>query len=271
MVNRKKCHFFARRIEFLGLTISDNGIEPDSKRVAAIHDWPRPTTKTATLSFLGLVKYYRRFVKSFSTLAAPLFDFAEGKTTWTPLHETNFNLLKTHLTSAPVLTIPNPGARPRYRLTTDASETAIGAVLEVVSPTGEVQGVVAFDSSKLHADELNYPIREKEFLAIIRALRRWRCYFHGSHVAIRTDHLSLEYVTSQKYTRGRLADWWDELAEYNFSIEYVKGAFNPVADALSRVDTATTTAPTATRDAHFSKPTPGLILTREECEQKALD
>jgi hypothetical protein len=143
-------------VEFLGHLILDEGILVDPRKIKTIADWSVPKNKTNVRSFLGLVSYYQRFIKGFSTVAAPITVLLRGKSesiTWTNECELSFLALKIALTQAPVLTIIDT-MKGNIVLYTDASDLAIGAVLM------EDKRVIAYESRKLSPAELNYPVYE---------------------------------------------------------------------------------------------------------------
>ena len=130
----------------------------------------------------------------------------------------------------PVLKLADPD-RP-YRVETDASNFAIGGVL--LQQWGEDWLPVTFISRKLKDAEKNYNVYDRELLAFVHALRKWRCYLLGLQVEVFTDHHTLTKILDQKELTGRQARWAELLAEYHISISYRKGTQNIVADALSR-------------------------------------
>ena len=128
----KNYHVFRREVKYLGHVVSKNGISPDPDKVNAVMSWPIPTSPTELKSFLGLCSYYRRFIPHFSNIAHPLHQCATTMPfCWTTESENVFQILKMSLTQAPILTYPDPGGM--FILYTDASGTAIGAVLSQVS------------------------------------------------------------------------------------------------------------------------------------------
>ncbi|CAG8704511.1 13399_t:CDS:2, partial [Cetraspora pellucida] len=134
------------------------------------------------------------------------------------------------LTSAPVLLIPDPN-KP-FSVTTDASDIAIGAIL--CQDQGKGDQPVAYEFRKLMPAELNYPVHEKELLAVIHALKVWRVYLEGRFFQVTTDHESLKYLHSQAKLSRRQARWVETLQAYDFVIKYRLGKTNVVADTLSR-------------------------------------
>lgn len=237
---KSKCEFYKTEIEFLGHVVSGEGIKPNPDKIEAVENWPEPQSKTDVMSFLGLAGYYRRFVKNFSAIAAPLTDVTgKGPFVWSEKCRKSFNELKAAMVSPPVLKLPSPGER--FRIKTDACDYATGGILEQWDPEWQEWRTIAYDSQKLRDAELNYPVREKEFYAIIRALKRWRHYLMDEHFVIHTDHESLKYFVSQTFPVGsRLTRWLDFLAMYDYEVQYLPGKENAAADALSRLSAEAT-------------------------------
>lgn len=236
---KSKCSFFQNHAEFLGHIVTANGLETDPKKVTVVQDWPTPKTVTDVRRFLGFAAWYRRFVKGFSTIAAPLTDLtknAQGKDTvpWTDREQAAFDALKLALTTTPVLVHFDP-TKPTA-LFTDASDTGIGANL--VQDHGAGWQPVAYDSRKLSDPEQRYPTHEKELLAIVHAFKNWAHYLHSRDFTVFTDHRPLRHIQTQPNLSRRQARWLDVLQEIGgANIEYKKGADNVVADALSRLHT----------------------------------
>lgn len=225
-----KCEFFKNEVDFLGHVVGQDGIKVDPAKVQTIRDWPDLRSVKDVQSFLGLVNYYRRFVPSYALVALPLSEMIKKDVqfTWGPSQQAAFAFLKQALVSAPVLAIFDP--KKPVTVHTDASDFAIGAVLM------QDDRPVAYESRKLSPAERNYAVHEKEELAIIFALAKWRVYLHGTPepFIIYTDHESLKYLDSQRHLSRRQARWMTTLAEYNYQIVYRRGSLNTVPDALSR-------------------------------------
>lgn len=234
-VKLSKCAFGQTTLPFLGHLVGKDGIRVDPAKIAAVKDWPRPATAHDVRCFLGLANYYRRFVRGFAHIASPLTDLLSKKTAfkWGTDQQRAFDALKDALTSTPVLSAPDFSAD--FTVTTvsaDASDFAIGAVLTQGEKTSERP--IAFLSRKLKPAEVNYPVHERELLAIIYALKQWRHYLMGRPFKIKTDHHGLRYIQTTPNLTGRRAHWSELLQEYEFDISYIKGNANIVADALSR-------------------------------------
>ncbi|CAI7884366.1 unnamed protein product [Closterium sp. NIES-54] len=182
--------------------------------------------------FLGFTNYYNRFVPQYAKIAAPLTDLLKKDTPFkqdTP-HQQAMEQLQTALTTTPVLILPDP--EKDYVVEADASDQAVGAVL--MQDHGNGLQPIAYLSKKLHGAELNYPIHDKEALAIVVAFKAWRCYLEGAKTTVYTDHCSLKYLKSQPTLSRRQVRWVDFLeTHFHYDIIYKPGLHNK-ADALSR-------------------------------------
>jgi len=186
-----KCEFGRTSVDFLGHIVSPNGFEMEGGKTESIRVWPTPKSKKDVQSFLGLVNFYRRFVRDMAAIAKPLTDLTGNvEFAWTEAHEDSFRALKARVACAPVLRSFDPTLP--VIVSTDASGCALGAVLE--QDDGMGRRPVAFFSQKLNIHEQRYTIRERELLAVVQAIRHWRCYLHGRSFVVFTDHESLRYL-----------------------------------------------------------------------------
>lgn len=234
-IKMKKCFFFQEKVELLGHFISATGIEVDPAKVEKVKNAPVPTDKTQLRSFLGLCSYYRRFVKGFASIAAPLHAVTtpKGNFTWTDEMQRAFEDLKNRLCSPPIIAFPDFDTP--FIVETDASSVGLGAVLAQKDEKGAVHPI-QFASRTLRAAEKNYTVSEKEALAVIFALKKFRVYLlSDKEFTLFTDHQALKYAFTKPDVHGRFARWLDFLAEYNFKIEYKPGEENGPADFLSRL------------------------------------
>ena len=223
--------FGVQEIEYLGFVIKALKLAMNQNKTRAIEAWRDPSFKKELQSFLGLVNYYRRFIKNCSKIAKPLTELTKNVPfDWTDKAKDAFNTLKKAVTSAPVL----HQFHPDYPIviTTDASKYAIGAVMEQEFPDG--RHPVAFLSRTLNAAEQNYAAHDLELLGIVDTLRAWRCYLHGRKFIVHTDHHSLRYLDTQEYLSPRQVRWLERLYQFDFQIIPIKGRSNVVADGLSR-------------------------------------
>lgn len=227
-----KCLFGKSSITHLGFQYACDGITPAQEKSQVVADWPTPTSVKEVRSFLGLVNFYRRFIPNFSHVAAPLTDLTGNSATfhWQGPQQQALEALKLALTSPPVLDYPR--RTDTFVLSTDASDTGIGAVLATARGT-----VVEYASRTLTAAEKNYATIEKECLAIVWAVRKLRHYLIGARFTLETDHKPLEWLESARISHARsqrLERWSLELRAYEFDLVYRPGETNQHADALSR-------------------------------------
>ncbi|UYV71437.1 hypothetical protein LAZ67_8003186, partial [Cordylochernes scorpioides] len=232
-LNASKCRFAYTELLILGHVVSNEGIAPDPEKIISIRKFPTPRTVKDVRAFLGLCSYYRRFIREFSKVALPLqiltrknHSFAWGKE-----QELSFNSLKNKLISSEVLTHYDPN-KP-IGLHTDASDQGLGAVLVHLNENTK-ERPISYASRTLQKAETNYSTTEKECLAIIWAIKKFRPYLYGRKFTIYTDHHSLCWMAKMKNPAGRLARWSLELQEYDFAIKYKSGKTHLDADGLSR-------------------------------------
>uniref|UniRef100_A0A2N9J5B5 RNA-directed DNA polymerase n=1 Tax=Fagus sylvatica TaxID=28930 RepID=A0A2N9J5B5_FAGSY len=226
--NLKKCTFYTDKLVFLGFVVSAQGIQVDEEKVRAIQDWPSPTSVGNVRSFHGLASFYRRFVKDFSSLAAPLTEVIKKNVgfRWGEEQEKAFQLIKEKLTNAPLLSLPN--FSKTFEIECDASGVGIGAVLM------QEGRPIAYFSEKLSGAALNYPTYDKELYALVRALETWQHYLWPKEFVIHTDHESLKHLKGQHKLNKRHARWVEFIETFPYVIRYKQGKENVVADALSR-------------------------------------
>lgn len=228
----KKCTFAQTSTHYLGHIVDSEGLHTDPAKTRSIQEWPAPTNPHEIRIFLGMCNYYRKFIPHYADLAAPLNELLrkDQTWTWTPNEQLAFETLKQRLQTTPVLSLADPTLP--YRVETDCSDKAIGAVLK--QKLDNKWHPIAYESRKLNKHELNYPIHEKELLALVHALRTWRHYLLGLHFEAYTDHQSITYLLTQPQLSQRQVRWTELLADYDVHIQYRPGTQNIVADALSR-------------------------------------
>ncbi|PNX92586.1 Ty3/gypsy retrotransposon protein, partial [Trifolium pratense] len=225
-----KCVFAVNKVDYLGHVISVDGVTPDPDKIQAILDWPAPRSLTALRGFLGLTGFYRRFVRHYATLAAPLTDLLKSnKFTWSTDADAAFTTLKSKMTTTPVLVLPD--FSKTFVVETDASSVAIGAVL------AQDGHPIAFFSKKMCNRMQSSSVYVREMFAITEAVKKWRQYLIGRHFHIFTDQKSLKSLLVQTIQTTEQQKWTSKLQGFSFDIFYKPGNTNLVADALSRKNT----------------------------------
>ncbi|KAL0152565.1 hypothetical protein M9458_052288 [Cirrhinus mrigala] len=204
----EKCEFHQERIAFLGYVISPEGIAMDESKVNAVRNWPRPSTLKELQRFLGFANFYRRFIRGFSSVAAPLTAMVKkgnSRLSWSSTAHQAFADLRQRFTTAPILHHPDPNIP--FLVEVDASSTGVGAVLSQRQGQPPKTYPCAYFSHKLTPAERNYDVGNRELLAIKLALEEWRHWLEGAlHLfTVLTDHKNLEYLRSAKVLNHRQA------------------------------------------------------------------
>lgn len=231
--NRAKCVFARDRVVYLGHVISSQGIEPDQDKVQAVVKMAPPVNLKQLKSFLQTCSWFRKFISNFSEVAQPLTDLTKKNRPWKwgEKEVEAFNELKRRLTASPILR--QPDFEQPFILRTDASNYALGAVL-MQGPDPQSERPIEYASRLLNPAERNYSTTEREALAVVWALDKFRGYLEGAQVCVATDHQPLKWLLSLKTPSGRLARWAMKIQAYNLNVEYTPGKVNVVADTLSR-------------------------------------
>ena len=233
-LNISKSKFCVIEVNYLGYIIGNGGIRTDPDKIISIQKWPSPKNLKQVRGFLGLAGWYRRFISNFSSVVFPITEVlsTKRKFCWTPEAQKAFDLIKNLLTSAPVLS--NPDFSKKFYLHCDPSDFGIGAVLVQLDQDGN-EKPIAFMSKKLNTAQRNYSVTERECLAAVEAIKKFRCYLELQEFEVITDHSSLVWLMKQQDVTGRLARWVWRLQGYKFTISHRKGKQNTVPDALSRI------------------------------------
>jgi hypothetical protein len=220
-----KCSFAQSTLEYLGHIISDKGVATDPEKTKVILAWPVPSIVTKLMGFLGLTGYYRKFVKSYGVIAKPLTVLLQKQNfLWTEEAQQAFDTLKQAMSHTPILALPD-FTQP-FWIETDACAIGIGAVLM------QVGHPVAYYSKALSVNNRKLSIYEKEFLAIMIAIDKWRTYLCRGHFVIKTDHQSLYHLDDQVLHTDLQKKAMTRLVGLNFTFQYKKGEDNKVVDAL---------------------------------------
>ncbi|GFX77511.1 retrovirus-related Pol polyprotein from transposon 297 [Trichonephila clavipes] len=227
-LNKEKCHFARDKLKYIGLIISKDGIKTDSNKIKAIMEMRPPKNNREVSKFLGMMGWYQKFIPRYADICEPLYQLKKkgAKFNWSKEAQDSFDKIKRTLTEAPVLQLPN--FSEQFNLFTDASGVGIGAVLQ------QNQKPIAFASRTLNKAERNYTVTERECLAVIWALNKFKTYFGPLPVKVITDHAALTKLTNGKNLSSRMIRWAFKLSEFNIEWEHRPGVQNVVADLISR-------------------------------------
>ena len=243
-----KASLFVKEVEFAGHVVGHGQRRPMPGKLASLHHWERPQTISELRSFMGFCNYFSGYVRMYAELSGPLhkmlqvgkFDGRKGskkKLAWTPEAEDAFSRLKERLLGQLGLFLVDPDKR--FVLRTDASDYAVGAVLEQIRDDGSHVPVAFWIRILAEGQRRTWTAREKETYAIVCALRKWSGHIGLQPVVVCTDHQSLqswhkEHVDTPSGPAARRARWHETFAKFDLSVVYVPGKDNTVADCLSR-------------------------------------
>jgi hypothetical protein len=226
-VKQSKCSFATETVSYLGHVISADGVAMDRTKVDAMYSWSVPASTRALRGFLGLTGYYRRFIKDFGAVAAPLTQLLKKNAfLWSDAATTAFEAMKKALTEAPVLHLPD--FSQEFVVDCDASGSGFGAILH------QRGGPIAYFSRQFAPRHLNLAAYERKLIGLVQAVRHWRLYLWGRAFLVRTYHYALKFMLDQRLSTIPQHSWVDKLFGYDFRVEYRAGRLNVVADALSR-------------------------------------
>ncbi|CAM8908137.1 unnamed protein product [Rhodiola kirilowii] len=233
VLNYEKCHFMVTHGVVLGHVVSQEGIEVDKAKIGLIMTLPYPSTVRDIKSFLGHAGFYRRFIKDFSKKALHLSTLLQKEVPFefTKTCKEAFDELRKALTSTPI--IQTPDWEQPFEIMCDASDFAVGAVLGQRFDKKAV--VIYYASRTLDSAQRNYSTTEKELLAVVFALEKFRSYLLGAKVIVFSDHAAIRYLMKKKEAKPRLIRWILLLQEFDVEIRDKKGIENTVADHLSRI------------------------------------
>ncbi|XP_071927614.1 uncharacterized protein [Coffea arabica] len=208
-VKMSKCAFAQQQIDYLGHIINAEGVQADPQKTVAIKNWPIPQTIKELRGFLGLTGYYRRFIQGYGKITKSLTDLVKkNQFQWHDRATQAFKRLQEVMSSPPILAQPN--FTQEFIVKTDASRNGIGAVLM------QKRRPLAFFSKALGTKHQALSVYEKEMLAIVTAILKWRAYLVGRHFIIKTDHQSLKYKMEQRVHTPLQQKWIAKLMGYDY-------------------------------------------------------
>jgi RNase H-like domain found in reverse transcriptase/Reverse transcriptase (RNA-dependent DNA polymerase) len=271
-INGDKSKFGYKKIEFLGHCVGERGIEVNDGKIEVVKNFPRPKNISELRRFIGMVSYYRRFIKDFSKIAKPLTRlFKDGRREkiekgkskkqnkfkrekykcencqkkghyeeesfeemgkWEDEQEISFQLLKEKLITAPILR--HPDFNKEFWVNTDASGGALGAILKQKENNDKDEYVIEYASKSLTEAEQKWTTTEQECYAIIWAMRKFHYYLAGRKFKVITDHSALKWLKKNAH-KGKKARWFEEIQEYDFEVIHKEGKSHKDVDALLRI------------------------------------
>jgi hypothetical protein len=230
-----KCEFETKRVKYLGYIIeAEAGIRVDPDKIAAIREWATPTSVKAVRAFIGFANFYRVFIPEFSNIAEPLLNLTKKEVPfrWDDTCDRAFEEIKELLITAPILAHFDP--EKETLVEADSSGYATGGLLLQKDKSNNWQPV-AYYSKKHSPTEANYPIHDKELLAIVRCLEAWAPELHMvKKFTVLTDHKNLQYFYRERQLSERQVRWSELLSRFDFSLEWKPGKTMGKPDALSR-------------------------------------
>ena len=228
-----KCHFAMAELLYLGHVIGAGGVRVDESKIELVKKWPTPRSTRDVRSFVGYCSYYRRYVKNFASIVAPLNRLLQKDVEfdWTPDCEVSFQQLKTMMSSTPILSYPDMAKE--FILATDASTSAIGWVLSQKGDDGR-EHPISFGGRGLRQNEKGWSIMDLEALALVTAIKENSVYLCHKKFTVYTDNISLTWFKSIKPANSIVFRWALLVQQYNFDILHKSGVKNNNADSLSR-------------------------------------
>ena len=203
---------------YLGFVVSADGLNMDPKKIKAIIEWPSPKSVFEVRSFHGLASFYRKFIRNFSKINAPIIETIKTEKQpfrWTDEAEKNFQLLKIKITEKPILILLD--FNKPFQVKCDASGEAIGAMLS------QENRLVAYFGEKLNETRRKYSSYDKEFYAFVQSLKKWRDYLVSKEFVLYSDNHALQYIMQQPKLNKKHAKWVEYLQSFNFVLKHITG------------------------------------------------
>ena len=232
-INREKSEFCHNEVNFLGVLVNRDGFKQNPDKIAPILEYPAPKNLKQFRRFQGMASWYRKFLPDFATIADPVTHLTKRGVAfvWSEEAQSAFEQIKAFIASAPIL--HGPSFDHPFVIQTDASDSGLGAVL--TQTIDGVARVLCFASCTITLAERNNSVTERECLAVLWAIRKFRPYVEGYHFTVITDQRNLKWLCNLHNPTGRLTRWALEFQASDYEIVHRKGSLNYVPDALSRM------------------------------------
>ena len=265
----RKCEFFSPEITFLGHVLTLNGLKINQRNTEKILQLPNPTSVKQTRSLLGLFSYYRRFIPSFATIAAPLHNLLKAETAfeWTKECTQAVQTLKEKMANPPVLKFPD--FSKKFLLQTDSSGTGFGVVLAQYDGDVETrihERPIAYASKTLSAAQRKMPAIYLEANAVAFGFKVFRAFLLGHFTEVQVDHAPLKWLLTTSQPSGKLMKVALKLSEFDFEVKYKPGIDNIVPDALSRYPESCLVMHTETEKLDMQNPIAQAQIADEQLE-----
>lgn len=254
-VSAEKSKFCLMQLRYVGYLIDRHGCKPDPEKTSAVINLPTPKSVKEVRRVFGMLAWYRRFLKDFAMVSAPLTDLMKTKVPkkfeWTAAAQKAFDDLKERLTTAPILAMPQ--IEGDWILETDASDIGMGGCLKQIQDG--MEKVIVYYSQKFSKAQQKYTVTERECLAVVTFIEKSRGYIEGvESFKVVTDHASLKWLQNLKDPQGRLARWALRMQAHSYTITHRPGKQMVIPDALSRsIALIETTDETLANDPDFKQ------------------
>ena len=233
-VNKAKCVLNVKKIEFLGNVYDGVKVYPDATKIAKVANIQAPVNIKGVRSILGFFNYFARFISGYASKAEPLFELLRGdkQFCWAEKHQQALEMLKTDLQQ--ISNLHNIDYTKDVFIQTDASDVAVGSIIFQLEK-GE-RKIIQYFSKSLNSAQRNYATTDKEALAIIETLKKFKFLLFGMKLCFQVDHKPLQQFFNNKNFTGRRLRWTLELQEFDYQINYIGAESNDTADLLSRIN-----------------------------------
>ena len=236
-----KCNYFKTHVQYLGHLVSGKGIRPLPEKLDSIKKMPAPTTPKEIKQFLGLVRYYRKFIPRFADIARPMTNLTKQDIPfeWTVQCQAAFEMLEEAIITSPILKYSDPNKG--YTLFTVASKYAWACVLtqeyqyKKDGKEYRINHPITFASGLFKGSQINWAALTKEAFAIYSSIKNLSYYLEDADIILKSDHLPLKKFLQKNTLNSKVNNWAVEISPYRIKFEYIKEIKNTLADTMSRL------------------------------------